>query len=273
MAFYGKSPTALLLDKINATNPAATPLTVNNCTLGLPAAITPTAEGFNTEVKVSGVQGRGYIGVTSFQYKRLDLSVLFKNTTVIVDSPIARTLYLGLPNLNARYGMNFTQDDVYNAVLMDSTNFVLQAQPGSLQFIGQVTARYNNVGYRLSDVIYARNLDTYNHPLTADDILDGFQSGGMLGFGIDYTSESNIITAMTVGPMGTGPNYTSGRSEALKNTMVGLGFPNWDYSNASIALYAAGILKAANPNYLVAVITGVTDINIKGPIYLHYNLR
>lgn len=273
MAIYGKTPKALLLDKINSTAPAPVPLTEFNCTIGTPVTIATTAEGYNTEVKVSGIQGRGYIGVTTFRYKRLDLALLFKNAPPIIDSPIARTIFLGLPNLNARYGMNFTQDDVVNRGLQDGYQYTLTAQAGSLQYTGLIVGRYNNAGYRLNDVIYQRNLDTYNHPITADELLNGYQSGGMIGFAIDYTDEANVITAMVAGPMGTGPNFTSGNSEALKQTMMGLGFPNWDYSKASIALYAAGIVKAANPKYLVAVITDVVDNNIKGPIYLHYNLQ
>jgi hypothetical protein len=273
MAIYGKTPTALLLDKINTTAPAPVPLTEFNCTIGVPVTIPITAEGYNTEVKVSGIQGRGYIGVTTFQYKRLDLSLLFKNAAPVIDSPIANTIFNGLPNLNARYGMNFTTDDVVNRSLQDGYQFTLTAQAKSLQYTGSIVGRYNNAGYRLNDIIYMRNLDTYNHPVSTEDLALHYRSGGMIGYAIDYTDEANVITAMVAGPMGTGANFTSGNSEALKQTMVGFGFPDWDYSKASIALYAAGIIKAANPKYLVAVITDVVDNNIKGPIYLHYNLQ
>lgn len=272
MAIYSKSPKALLLDEMNRVNAAPIVLNENNCIVGKPAAIATTAEGYNTEVVVTGIQFRGYIGSVTFRYKRLDLALLFKNFKMMFDAPGISSVHTGLANINARYGLNFTTNDLNNQGFYDRLEFTVAAATGSLQYIGSAKAKYVNAGYRLNDVIYQRNLDTYNHPIDAADVLAGFRSGAMLGYGLDLTDEFNIVMAMDDGPMGTGVNFTSGSSAALLQTLVGMGFPSFDYSKATIATYAKGVVAAANPKYQsVAVITGIVDNNIKGPIYIHYN--
>jgi len=273
MAIYSKSPKALLLDEMNRANAAPYPLTENNCKVGSPVVIATTPEGYNTEIVVSGIQFRGYIGSVTFRYKRLDLALLFKNFTMTFDAPAISTVLQGLANINARYGLNFTADDLNNRSFYDKLNFPVVANPKSLQYVGTANARYVNVGYRLNDVIYERNLNTYRHPLSSADVQSGLRSASMLSFGLDLTDEFNMLTAMKDGPMGTGPNFTSGNSAALVATLVGRGFPNFDYSKASIATYAQGVVAAARPGYQkVTVISDIVDNNIKGPIYLHYNL-
>ena len=95
----------------------------------------------------------------------------------------------------------------------------------------------------------------------------------MLAFGIDFTTEANVIEAVKDGPLGTGTNFTSGMSDALLQTLVGMGLPTWDYSAARIDHYGQGVVAKANPKYgRVAVISGIVDNTLRGPIYLHYNL-
>lgn len=273
MAIYSKSPKALLLDEMNRVNAAPLDLTDTNCKLGKPTVIPTTTEGYNTEIVVSGIQFRGYVGSVTFRYKRLDLALLFKNFPMTFDAPGLTNVWGGIPNVDARYGLNFTQEDLTNLGLVDGGNYTVTADANSLMYIGQCDARYRNAGYRLGDVIYERNLETYNHPLTATDIATGYLSAAMRSYGLDLTDEFNIVTAMVDGPMGSGVNYTSGGSQALVQTLVGMGFPSFDFTKASIATYAQGVIAVANVKYdKVAVISGIVDNNIKGPIYLHYNL-
>lgn len=274
MPIYNKSPKALLLDKMNAVNLTVYPLTETNCTIDPPKAIATTKEGFNTEVTVRGIQYRGYIGSVTFRYTRLDLGVLFKNTPLVADAPGLQYTTQAVKNINARYGLNLTSTDVAEYGMSDGYPFTLTALPSCLQYIGSVRGRYLNAGYRLNDVIYDRNLATYVHPIDSADVVKGYKSGGMLAFGLDFTNESNIIDALVDGPLGTGVNFTSGASTALVQTMVGLGFPTWDFSAARIDHYGKGVVAKANPIYdKVAVISNIVDNNVRGPIYLHYNLR
>lgn len=274
MPIYNKSPKALLLDKMNAANMAAYPLTETNCTIDPPRAIATTKEGFNTEVTVRGIQYRGYVGSVTFRYARLDLATLFKNTPLVADAPGLRYTTQAVKNINARYGLNLTATDVAEYLMYDGYAFTLAASPSCLQYIGSVQGRYLNAGYRLNDVIYDRNLATYVHPIDSADVAQGFKSGAMLAFGMDFTNESSVIETLVDGPLGTGVNFTSGASTALVQTMVGLGFPSWDFSAARIDHYGKGVIAKANPIYdKVAVISNIVDNNVRGPIYLHYNLR
>lgn len=274
MPIYNKSPKALLLDKMNAANLASYPLTETNCTLDPPKAISTTKEGFNTEITVRGIQYRGYVGSVTFRYTRLNLATLFKNTPLIVDAPGVWLLSQAVKNINARYGLNLTTSDINDSTIYDGWTFNMNASAKSLQYVGGVQGRYLNAGYRLNDVIYDRNLSTYVHPIDSADVAQGYKSGAMMAFGIDFTLEGNIIDALVDGPMGTGVNFTSGASTALVQTMVGYGLPSWDFSAARIDHYGKGVVAKANPNYdKVAVISGIVDNNLRGPIYLHYNLR
>jgi hypothetical protein len=273
MAIYSKSPKALLLDEMNRLNLAPTKLNENNCIVGVPQSIPVTPEGYNTEVVVTGIQFRGYINSVTFRYRRLDFALLFKNLVVTIDAPTARSVYTGLANLNARYGLNLTQDDVGDGAFYDGLNFTIGALPGSYQYFGSFNARYRNGGYRLNDVVYDRNLDAYNHPLTQDVVSTGIKSGQMLSYGLDMTGEFNIVSVMADGPLGNGPNFNSGNTQSLVQTLVSMGFPSFDYSKASIATYNKGVIGILNPKYdKVAVISGIVDPNIQGPIYLQYNL-
>lgn len=273
MPIYQKSPKALLLDKINASNLAPRPLTETNCIIDSPVAIPETSEGFNTEVTVRGIQYRGFTGSVKFRYRRLDLALLFKNTPLIVDAPRLSQVSQALPNINARYGLNLVWPGFYNDGFVNGGTFVLRAAAENLMYIGAVQGRYLNAGYRLQDVIYQRNLDVLEHPISAADVELGYKSGGMMAFGIDFTEEASIIEAVVDGPMGTGVNFTSGHSTALLQTLVGYGLPTWDFSAARIDHYNQGVVAKANPMYgRVAVISGIVDNNVRGPIYLHYNL-
>ena len=273
MAIYGKSPKALLLDEMNRLNAAPTLLTENNCLISDPKVIPETKEGYNTEVVVTGIQFRGYINSVTFRYRRLDLALLFKNQVATFDAPAISTVWNGLSNLNARYGLNFTKDDLANRSFYNGLDFTISAIPTSYQYFGTFNARYRNGGYRLNDVIYDRNLDAYNHPLKQDDMKAGFKSGQMLSFNLDLTAEFNIVSALIDGPLANGPNFNNGTTQSLMQTLASMGFPSFDYSKASVATYNKGVVGVLMPKYdKVAVISGLEDTNIKGPIYLQYNL-
>lgn len=273
MPIYQKSPKALLLDKINDSNMAPRRLTETNCIIDPPIAIAETSEGFNTEVTVRGIQYRGYTGSVKFRYRRLDLALLFKNTPLIADAPGLGSLTQALPNINARYGLNLVQPGFVNVGFANGALFTMRASSDNLMYIGSVQGRYLNAGYRLQDVIYERNYDVLEHPVSAEDVALKYKSGAMLAFGIDFTTEANVIEAVKDGPLGTGTNFTSGMSDALLQTLVGMGLPTWDYSAARIDHYGQGVVAKANPKYgRVAVISGIVDNTLRGPIYLHYNL-
>lgn len=273
MALYSKTPKALLLDEMNRANAAPYDLTENNCKLGVPTVITPTKEGFNTEIVVSGIQFRGYIGSVTFRYKRLDLALMFKNQTVTFDAPAIGSVFRGLANLNARYGLNFTQDDLVDQGFYDGLNFTVNAKATSLQYIGQFPARYRNAGYRLNDVIYERTLNCYNHPVDFNGLDAGKVSGSMLTFNKDYTDQAYVIAALVDGPLANGPNFTSGNSAAVMATLTNMGLPAFDWSQATVYTVNKGVIAKLNPAYdKVTVIDGIKDNNIVGPIYLQYNL-
>lgn len=270
MPIYKDTPLNLVLSTINTLNPSDRLLSLDNALI---QSITDSSEeGRNTEITFRAKNLRGYSGTQTFHHNRLDLATLFLNIDLIIDVPAKTRLHQALANINVRYGLNFTTDDIVDGQIVDGFGFTLEAKPDSLQYKGSVRGLYWNAGYRLADVVYDRNLPELNHPLTHVDISLGFKSGAMLGYGIDFTMDANILENVVDGPLDSGVNVTNGSTTALMQTMSSYGFPTWVATGAVANTYPASIVTNANAKYdRVLVISSLTDPAMKGPIYLHYN--
>lgn len=270
MPLYSKSQQQLLLDDFNAKNGSAVaPLTVDNAIFSTPKAIKqllPTDP--NTSVTVRARQGRGYAGETEITYTRLDLATLFKNQTPVLTLPNINVLSKGLANLNGRYGLNLTVDDIVDYNLYSGNKFTLRVKPACLQYVGSVTALYAPQRLVLDDLVVNPVIDCMKHPVR----LDGRLCAKMVAWSYDFTDHAPLLTAMTAGSMSQGDNLAKGYSQNIVQLMMTMGFPQWDFTAAQWAVKTVASVKDANPLFdKVIVITNVNDSKIAGDIYLHYN--
>lgn len=102
----------LLLELINESNPGLLePRDLVNTELRNFIAITPvTGSIANTQIEVYALPGSMYTGKVTVKYRRIDLGLLFRNQTVLVDDYNSNISVMEpavwLPLVNAKYGLN-----------------------------------------------------------------------------------------------------------------------------------------------------------------------
>lgn len=272
MALYSQSQQQYLVDAINARNPGAIDLlTLKNCFIGKPKVITqkfPTDP--NTEITVRGRPGSGYNGSQTFRYTRLSLSDLFKNMTPVITMPNIGTTLQAVANINGRYGLNLLPEDVVSYYLYRNSLSPLRVYGTCLQYVGSVNIKYVPGPYSLEELVVNNVLDVMKHPIDPDE---GKKCGTMLAYGIDFTEEYSLLNAFTAGALGTGVNFTSGRSQALVDMMVSHGLPSWSFIGARAQIKTTASEPRANKMFdRVLVITLVDDPDVAGDWLLHYNI-
>lgn len=278
MPIYSKSQKQFLFDAINAVSPGAiTPVDLDNATFGVPKAITPkTADDPNTEITLRGRQGRGYIGVQTYRYKRLSLNDIFKNMVPQVTGPNAYGYLTSVAkktafaqNLNGRYGLNLVSDDIPDQYIYLNINNTVRVLPTCVQYTGTITFMSVLGKNNLEELVLNDILPIMVHPI---DITLGKRCATILGYGVDFTEDPQVMTSIVNGSMSVGTNVTSGFSDNLVALMVSRGLPSFDYTGAKVTRRTTAQEPRANKRFdNVLVITNVTDPQVAGDWLLHYN--
>lgn len=278
MPLYSKSQQQFLLDAINAVSPGAImPADSDNTTFGVPKAIHQVLpEDPDTEITLRGRQGRGYIGIQTYRYKRLSLNDLFKNFVPQVTAPTAygwlttvakKTAFA--QNLNGRYGLNLTADDIPDQYVYLNEENVLAVNATSVQYKGSIRFMSTRGKNNLEDQLLNDILEAIKHPI--EPSLEK-RCATMLGYGVDFSEEVQLMQGLVNGSMSVGANFTSGLSDALVASMVSRGLPSFDYTGAKITQKLTSAETRANKMYdRVLVISGLNDPQLAGDWLLHYN--
>ncbi|ANZ50331.1 putative virion structural protein [Erwinia phage vB_EamM_Phobos] len=278
MPLYSKSQQQFLLDAINAVSPGAImPADLENCTFGDPRAITAKLpEDPNTEITLRGRQGRGYIGVQTYRYRRLSLNDLFKNFIPQVTAPTAygwlntvakRTAFA--QNLNGRYGLNLVADDIPENYIYLNLENTLAVKATCVQYTGSIRFMSIRGKNNLEDMVLNDLLPVMNHPV---DVALDKKAIGMLTYGYDFTEEPQLMKGFVNGSMSVGANFTSGYSAALMDLLSDRGLPTFDFTGAKITRKATTAEPRSNSRFdWVLVITDIQDAQVGGDCLLHYN--
>lgn len=99
-----------LLDLINRDN--GTTLTLDDVVFANPSPATPDVEGGiqNTQIKVFGVESKGFAGQFVFKYRRIDLARLFVGRDPVAQVPAGTALLADvLKSLSERYGIQLPE--------------------------------------------------------------------------------------------------------------------------------------------------------------------
>lgn len=157
MPIYLKPSKEEVYDLINSANAAVPnwiPVTPTNCRLGVPAAGTVPGDGTkNTKITVSAVQSSpDFIGKQTVFYRRRDLATLCRGVliqtarwspTMSAAGSVVFTVYQLLPIINAKYGLNLTQDDVNDLNILRGNTL----ENGSYTTTVTVTTKATSLGY------------------------------------------------------------------------------------------------------------------------------
>lgn len=172
MPLYTKPPKELLLDLIKESNPSLPlPLNASKLSFGIPKAIPLVPGSFaNTEILITARGGSGYTKKTTVKYRRLSLETLFRGLSAEVykytsanSNQYPFDIYGLLSEINKRFGLYLTQDDVTNAWLpvKDDKYFPdrrtsqtrMRAKPGSLVWVGETNLRWASDRKSIADMI------------------------------------------------------------------------------------------------------------------------
>lgn len=278
MALYSLSQRQFLYDAINAENPGAIePMGLNNADIGIPKAIPATPSGANTEITIRGRQGRGYVGVQTFRYKRLSLNDLFRNMTPQVTSPNAYGWLTALSkktafvqNINGRYGMNLVPEDIPDVYVYLNLNNTVAVKASCIQYIGSISFMSIRGKNNLEEQVVNDILLELSHPVPAKD---GKKSMAMLTYGEDFTDEVQVMTSFKNGRLDVGSNFDNGYTTNLMATLNARGLPSFDPTSVSITRAKTTAVTGANTAYdNVLVLSDITlDANVAGSCMLHYN--
>lgn len=272
MPLYNASPKQLILDEINRLNNPPVKLTLGNTSFDVPEIINPPlADGSNTRIRIKAKQGHDIQGMYTHEYKRLDLSLLFLNTPLVIDQQGVTSTHGGLTNINLRYGLNFTPDDIVDLFVgANGPSVPFGAKAGSLQYIGGVRVtnvpRPNWLNLSVQDRLLDACFHFNNKPVNK-------LSGAMLNYAFDYTDESTVLKNVKAGLLESPENILSGAVATIRSALLANGIPAFDYTGSTVGVYSASMVKGGNTGSFsyVCVIDNITDPNVVGPIYLHYN--
>lgn len=183
MALYTQAPKELLLSLIREANPnLPLPLNAEKINFGKPKSI-PLIPGstVNTEVVLSTTGNSGYVRKVTVKYTKISLDTLFRGLDAEVHKYTAAgpgsfpfDMYGLLKEINLRFGLNLTEDDVDNTWFpyqndkyypdKRSSQAVLKAKPDSLAWSGQVTIRWVSDLQSIGDMVTKQDLPSRSFP-------------------------------------------------------------------------------------------------------------
>jgi len=311
MPIYGKPSSDLVYDLINESNPglpvAASAGTVN---LNTPTAITPSGGKIqNTKMILNAPANSPFIGRREVTYRRIDLSNLFRSVIVQINkysaaaaagnqNTVAYTLYDLLADLNTKYGMSFTQDDLTNINITRGNTqnaqgyyyntVTVTAKATSLAYVGSFTFRWVQAPQDIATLITQIELDGRMFPGGNDfsgahkTILDS------LGYSLDFTSQAAAASYAPTGGPGAATLPSTGSSAASNFLALGLALIDSTFGTSlndntwwrGATYYVYNITNAPFPpegntrysNRLMVVTVPTADAAYVGKLYLHFNV-
>lgn len=136
-----KKPHDALVHLMDQANNVSPPTPADAVYFDAPQPWSEEGDWRNTQVTAHGVLEKGYSGSQTFQYRRPDLGLLFKDVivTVVIPHHNATTEDI-VAELNKQFDKLdlYVGDMVHEPVPDGATSYVLKADPTSLYYIGQV---------------------------------------------------------------------------------------------------------------------------------------
>lgn len=209
MPLYSKVSKDLVYDLITQGNPSLPyPITPTSATLGSPVVIPVVGPSIaNTRIKLTAAPNSAYIGNRQIDYRRIDVSSLFKNALPNLvkysaagdagNSPF--TLYSVLAALNALTGLTLNSDDIADAAFpaystitengkqIKVSSLSLTIKATSLAFVGTFTVRTQGSKRELSSILTLPEINGRTFP--GGNVFDANHKVvlSMDGFGGDYS--------------------------------------------------------------------------------------
>lgn len=255
-----------LVDLINASNSLPVPLDVGDLYYGKPK---PIAGGLTHLPVVTQYDNEEYEGYAKFEYRRLNLSVIFRDIRPLMEEVGQNSLVRLLPVVNKKVGLNLQPEDIIDQSIVwlggnEQANLQFVISPNSLAYEGRLIIQFIRIRPTLQSIIPNRTLDVLQFP---DPIVEGLKSLSMDTWGIDYTDDQAALRTYHQGWF---------YPDRVKAVMERNGFPNFPVGvigdDKKVALYATKDVPKANKAYSHVIIQkGVTTATHRGDAYFHFN--
>lgn len=274
---YRKPSNELVIDLINRDNPdLPTPLTLDNCKLGLPVAFVEGGGGWrNTIITVMFNDSSIYMGPLQVRYRRLTPNELFPGGRVLIDhyresGIIPEQEYVDL--INDKYGTAIHPDELTNFNMGNSVH------TGSISFVATCRAYVGSIPYSRVQALIPINVpvsDPVSDWLVAQPV--GSIDYSPVLFGADFTPFDHLIKAVG----NTFQNRVEGRllervMSEYSGTLYGdRGNKPFNTNTIRATIYKLPNNSAPNANVEYDNVMVITPLNanswLKGTIHLHYN--
>lgn len=255
-----------LVDLINASNSLPVPLGVGDLYYGKPK---PVAGGLTYLPVVTQYDNEEYEGYAKFEYRRLNLSVIFRDIRPLMEEVGQNSLVRLLPVVNKKTGLNLQPEDIIDQSIVwlggnEQANLQFVISPTSLAYEGRLIIQFIRIRPKLQDIILSDTLPVLNFP---DPVVAGKHSLSMDTWGIDYTDDQASL--LTYGQGWFWPNK-------VKEIMDRNGFPDFPVGTSGgdmkVFLRATKDVPRANQAFTHVIIQkDVNTATYNGDAYFHFN--
>jgi hypothetical protein len=289
MGLYSHPQTQLITDLINEANPGLNidPLTVSNCDLGTPIAITPKEGDIgDTSLLLTPKPGYFFKGPGRVTYRRIDLNRLFNNEHIRIDiwdasNQLTNENLMGI--VNQRYSLNLLAVDINRTGIRNNERVVMPIHPDSLCYKGGLPVHWVK-GKRDLTQVFPQDVN-FNIRTYSNRQIDNADTRPLLThlhYGYDFSQFGVFLNTLSNGQVTS--NTTNALVWALRHltditdvsltvsephtTLGGLaGLTINKYTRPFTAL------SDADPNFnTVICINAETDSWFSGRLLLHFNV-
>jgi len=255
-----------LVDLINANNDLPVPLDVGDLYYGKPK---PVAGGLTHLPVVTMYDNEEYEGYAKFEYRRLNLSVIFRDIRPLMREVGQNSLVRLLPIVNQKTGLNLQPEDIIDQSIVwlggnEQANLQFVISPNSLAYEGRIIIQFVRVRPTLVSMIPNTTLNVLKFP---DPVVAGKHSLSMDTWGIDFTDDQKDLQVYGQGWL----NPTK-----VKDIMTRNGFPDFPVGTSGadmkVFLQATKDVPRANKAYSHVIIQkDVNAATYNGDAYFHFN--
>lgn len=255
-----------LMDLINANNAMPVPLEPGDLYFGIPKA---APSGGTRLPIVTQFNNEDYEGYAVLNYKRLNLSLIFKEIRPVVEAVGQTSLVRLLPVINKATGLALSPDDIIDQSIVwlggnEQANLQFVAQPNSLAYEGRLIIQFIRIRPQITTVVINKTLPVLKFP---DAVVTNKKSLSMATWGFDYTDDQVKLKT-----------YRQGwwYPQEVKALMAQNGFPNFPVNifgdNIGVTLHATKDVPGANTAFSHVVIQkNVVTPEFNGDAYFHFN--
>ena len=256
-----------LVDLINANNSnLPVPLEVGDLYYGIRKNI---GDGVTRVPVVTQFDNEDYEGYAVFDYKRLNLSVIFKDIRPVIRQVGQTSLVRLLPVVNKATGLNLQPEDIIDQSIVwlggnEEANLQFIITPESLGYEGRFIVQFIRIRPMLSTVVTERSLPVLKFPGTP---TAGKLSMEMKSWGISFTDDQNKLKL-----------YRDGwwYPAEVRELMAQNGVPNFPVgvfgSSLGLSVKTTASVPGSNTAYTHVIIQKNVNIaGFNGDAYFHFN--